>query len=144
LVCETQTPDASLANAISVMALYREHGELPYAAQALSDLEAKSSNAMAAYDTQQAGRVAVQEKQRELQSIAAAAGGAGEAPQGAAPAYWVESVRLPAAARRHRPRRCGRARRDDAGDGGRRGEPGRHEAVSEASKAVQGKCAVAW
>jgi hypothetical protein len=70
-ITETRTPDASLANATSVMALYREHGELPYAAQALSDLEEKSSNAKAAYDAQQAGRVAVQEKQRELQSIAA-------------------------------------------------------------------------
>jgi hypothetical protein len=70
-ITETRSADATLGNATHVIALFRERSELPYAAQALSDLEAKHESAKAAYDAAQARRVAVQETQRELQTLAA-------------------------------------------------------------------------
>jgi len=71
-ITATRTPEGILDNARSVIIALGKHQELPIAAQALSELEAKYENAKAAYDAAQAGRVAVQVKQRELQAVAAA------------------------------------------------------------------------
>ena len=69
-VTETRSADVELHNAGKLTALFRELPEMPYSAEAVSALEAKTSTATAAYDTAKSGRVAVQEKQRELQSVA--------------------------------------------------------------------------
>ena len=53
------------------MKMFRENGEVAYANEALGALEEKHSRAKEAYDAAQEGRVAVQEKQRELQLAAA-------------------------------------------------------------------------
>jgi hypothetical protein len=70
-VTETRSADVVLHNAGKLTELLRGRPEMPYSAEAVSDLEAKTSNATAAFDAAKAGRVAVQEKQRELNSVAA-------------------------------------------------------------------------
>ena len=71
LVIDTQTSEGNLDNARSVMEMYQGPDELPYAAQAVSEIEAKYSTAKPAYEAAQAGRVAVQLKQHELRAVAA-------------------------------------------------------------------------
>jgi hypothetical protein len=71
-ITNTRTSEGIFDNALGVMDTLRNHEELPFAAQALSELEDEYSTAKATYDALQTGRVAVQAKQRELQAIAAA------------------------------------------------------------------------
>jgi hypothetical protein len=66
-----RSPEAILDNARQAMQAFGRHGELAFAAQALIEIEDKHSLAKAAYDGTQAGRVALQMKQRELRAIAA-------------------------------------------------------------------------
>jgi hypothetical protein len=65
-----RTPEGVLDNARSAMKMLKEHSELPFAEQALSDIETTYSSAKAAYDAAQAGRVAVQVKQNDLRAYA--------------------------------------------------------------------------
>jgi hypothetical protein len=67
-----RTPEGILDNARSVIDTLRNHEELPFAAQALSELETTYGSAKETYDAAQALRVAVQVKQRELHAVAAA------------------------------------------------------------------------
>jgi hypothetical protein len=70
-ITNTRTPKGILDNADSVMDTLRKRPEVPFAEQALSEIEAKHSSAQAAFHATQDGRSAVQLKQRELQSVAA-------------------------------------------------------------------------
>jgi len=70
-ITHARTPEGILDDAQSVMDTLRDHEELAFAAQALSEIEASYSTAKPAYDAVQAGRVAVQAKQRERQAVAA-------------------------------------------------------------------------
>jgi hypothetical protein len=70
-ITDARTPESILENARSVMDTLRDHSELPFAAQALSEIETQYSSAKPAYDAAQAARVPVQLKQRELQAAAA-------------------------------------------------------------------------
>ena len=70
-ITDARTPESILDSTRSVMDTLRDHSELPFAAQALSEIESKYSTAKPAYEATQAARVAVQVKQRELQAIAA-------------------------------------------------------------------------
>jgi hypothetical protein len=70
-ITETRSADAMLLNAINVMTMFRKVPELAYAAEVLAELEVKHSSATEANDAAKGGRVAVQEKQAELQATAA-------------------------------------------------------------------------
>jgi len=70
-ITDVRSPEAILDNGRQVMQTLGKHAELSFAAQALIELEDTHSSAKAAYDATQAGRVAVQVKQRELRTVAA-------------------------------------------------------------------------
>jgi hypothetical protein len=70
-ITDARTPESILDTARNVMDTLQDHSELPFAAQALSEIETQYSSAKPAYDATQAARVVVQVKQRELQAIAA-------------------------------------------------------------------------
>jgi hypothetical protein len=70
-ITNPRTPKGTLDNAEGVMDTLRDRAEMPFAVQALSEIEAKFSSAQAAYDATQDGRSAVQLKRRELQAAAA-------------------------------------------------------------------------
>ena len=70
-ITNSRTPKGTLDNAESVMDTLRKRPELAFAAQALSEIEAKYSSAQATYDATQDGRSAMRLKQRELQAAAA-------------------------------------------------------------------------
>ncbi len=69
-ITDAHTPESILDSAQTVMEVLRGREE-PLAAQVLSAIEEKYAIAVPAYDATQAGRVAVQAKQRELQAAAA-------------------------------------------------------------------------
>ena len=70
-IVNVHTPEAILDNGQQAMQAFGRHGELDFAAQALSEIEAKHSTAKAAYDATQASRVALQVQQREQRAAAA-------------------------------------------------------------------------
>jgi hypothetical protein len=70
-ITDARALDGAFDRALNVMTKLREHDELPFAAQALSELESQYGVAKAADDAARAARVAVQAKQRELQAVAA-------------------------------------------------------------------------
>jgi len=70
-ITDVRTPEAILDNGRQAMQAFGRHGELDFAAQALSEIEAKHSSAKAAYEASQAGRVALQVQQREQRAAAA-------------------------------------------------------------------------
>ena len=70
-IVNVRTPEAILDNGRQAMQAFGRHGELEFAAQALSEIEAKHSTAKVAYDATQAGRVALQVQQREQRAAAA-------------------------------------------------------------------------
>ena len=70
-ITNPRTPKGILDNAENVMDTLRKRAEVAFAAQALSEIEAKYSSALAAYDAATDERSAVQLKQRELQGVAA-------------------------------------------------------------------------
>jgi hypothetical protein len=69
-ITHARTPESILDSALTVMEVLRGRPE-PLAAQVLGAIEAQYSIAVPAYDATQAGRVAVQAKQRALQAAAA-------------------------------------------------------------------------
>ena len=70
-ILEARTPEGVLDNGRNLVETLRKHEELSFTAEALSEVDQKHDQAQAAYDATQAGRVAVQVKQRELQAVAA-------------------------------------------------------------------------
>jgi hypothetical protein len=69
-ITNPRTAEGILGNAESVMDTLRKREEMPFAAQALSEIESSYSSAKAAYDAAQVGRTTVQVKQRELRAVA--------------------------------------------------------------------------
>ena len=70
-ITSSRTPKGILDNAEGVIDTLRKRADVPFAAQALSEIAEKYGSALAAYDATQEGRSAVQLKQRELQGVAA-------------------------------------------------------------------------
>ena len=70
-ITETRSADAVLLNASNVVTMFRKVLELSYAAGVVAELESMCSSATEANDAAKAGRVAVQEKQAELQAAGA-------------------------------------------------------------------------
>jgi hypothetical protein len=67
-ITEARTPESILDSAQTMMEMLRGRDE-PLVAEALNAIEVQYSTALPAFDAAQAGRVAVQAKQRELQAV---------------------------------------------------------------------------